>query len=397
MKKTFFDDLEKDIKILNSPTITEKGYTVDAITIRIPEELENFIKHDKRNRKIKDISYDGMPMEIKLKHQRFLNKSTNETISAPLDSILTEQSMTKRLNEYIMQLLEYKNVKNIADETGISKRKIYNLLENCTEDMLNNLVTNNVFIYRNDKMKKDLWIMIDVDTENIIGIIKDKQILIEKLIYNSYKHVIIPMDLELYRDLQIEEIKNIAIEQDSLKFTILKYIFKAYVTHRNKIKEIEIKRDAMLLTTSFEDEKRLFFKEISHLSKKETRELIRLLEENPIYSWYYDLKKLTTDSKNICYKTTASSYLSYETLSLNYINKIDSHIYSNSYSATNTDIIYLQGLLKTLQNTGIGITKNIFYKEQYSLFLEEYLKNENNLSDMQYLLRWNSINKDKKR
>ena len=400
MKKSFFKPLEKDIKITNTEDDIEcinNHYVVDAETIRVPEYLTNYNKHSKRSRKIKDIPYDGMSVTIQLKHQRFLNKETNETVSAPLDTIIPERNMTYRLYEYCVHSMKYNKIKNVSKETGVSERNLYYILENWLNSNVKKSFGDEIFIYRNDAINKDTWILIDLQSDYIIGILRNSSLLIDKIVNLNYKKVIIPFDLELFAELTSQTAKSVCIDNIDIKCTLIQCIFDAYLSHRKKIEKFEKDREITLLTSTVQLESKLFFKETIELSHDEKVQLLKILKENEIFKLFYEIKKATIQSNTLFYKSVKSDAISYEILE-NSQNILDNLIYSNLYVSINPYIIKLQGMLKTLQKLDYNIfDSDIIRKEKYDNIIEDFNTMKNILTDSQFLLRWNSVLEDKKR
>ena len=398
MEKSFFEDLNKDIKITSELEKNDNHYIVSAKSIRIPNSIELYKKHSFRNRKIKDIPYEGMPVTIDLKLQRFMNKNNNETISAPLDTILADSNMTNRLYNYCIDLMQYMKLKDISSLTNVSKRNLYYLLEKWENENINNLVLNSIFVYRNEKIAQDKWIIFANHSKKVIYIAENKYDLINKIkrLYDStnLKTVTIPDDLELYACLKSEQLENITLDNESLKNSMIGLLFKAYVEHRNWAEKL-INSTNPIFDYSIDDESRIFMLDSHLLSKKDNLLLINDLKTNKLFSFYYELKLSLTNTGRSAFKNTGTKACS--NVFYYSVKETNSDWKNNIFVTTNKYMVILLGYLQTLAFHNLELTSNSELNNYGDYLLNDYVTSHKNLSNKQFVLRWNFINENERR
>lgn len=389
MKKVYLRELKNEFELYYDEPINNNDVLQIVVnTIATPSNKIKYKKDGYKKTAFKDIPVNDCPVELIVLKQRFCNLDTKETFTLPLDCVLMNHRMTKRLANYALNELGMNSFNKVSKDTRISKRTLHYLFKEWMNKIEPTWETQSVYIFSLSD-ENDTYVIMDVK-QNAIKITKNIQSLIQCINKYGSQKVIAPSDEKLCVQLKLETKTDVVVDYFDFKNYVEKQVWKCYEKKRqNIIKKASIRKTKPDIKTNLIDEYNLFFKERYSLSDDELIQLNHICNDNSLYDFYYNAKDnlvlKVQPSKVDCKKkpTLSLSYTTifkpedYEVLPLlpirdKRINEIDNNI----------DILLEQGIHFNEELSNLRD-----YRHQYK---EEYNKLKNELTTSQFILRWNS-------
>ena len=410
MKESFFDELKPELILNINPKRklfiieSENDLVVPMKSVIISLDGD-VIKNGTRKIKIKDIPYNHKKVTLDISKQRFkLISNSNNNVDLEKYSIkcISEtHKMTKRLFHHINNQITFMNLKQITNATGVSRAVLYDIL-NEHQDIYKEAAFNGaLYIFKNDKLVKNHWLILNCNNNQAIKIVNNKRQLIRDINTLHPNKIFIPMDLDLYYELRGSEVDDIKIDYFDFINYVSQRIFYAYKQVRKEEEERFFNRyEKDLYQYSLEQEQELFLQSEKNLSKSDLQLLNDIEESNNLFQTYYLLKESILNNQIQCIETNRNNFI--KNISLNmalYAPRKDFFDINELFNIIepNEDIVSLIGLFHILQKGNIQFISLPSYYEEASYFMNDYKQNYSNLIDLQFPVRWNNTTEDKKR
>lgn len=351
-------------------TIDEPVVCMNCNTIRDFGTTGLFKKHSKNERLVSDISMHGKRVKIKIIHKRYKCPNCNYTFYELLDSVDTNDKVTRRLRSHIQKEALKKQFTTIAEEFGISNMTVRRAFDD--------------FVKENDKnrvLKAPRVIGIDEAHLNktmrgVITDIENKRIL--ELTENNLKKTIKAtiQSMEGYKDIQYATMDMATgyryamneLVPDAIciidKFHVIQYANRALdavrIAFKNSITKEQkklLRNDRWLLLSNKEDltakdidRRDNIFRmypvlEMAYMQKEALRDIYKIPDRKTAYECYYAWERSIPDILPQ-FKALAETINTCKTEIFNYF--LTDIKYTNAYTES------INNIIKRIEKSGVG-------------------------------------------
>lgn len=306
--KEYLDDL---IGIIPDEIVEESDKliidsTCNEAATRCPSCLSyNIIRNGSKKKKIKDLPFDGKPVVLNLKHQRWLCYKCDGTFWSDISIVDETHYMTKRLFDFIISRAMDESTSKISEETNVSKRLIVNMI-NEFYDINRVDRIDKTLVFTKAKFKNKMrYFLINGSSLGLIDYFNDLDSAVKfvnNLINKNNKFILyIPANLEIQMKFsEFMDRGDLRIDYRSYARFINNSTFECYKKCRELVKKT--------IETKIKTENKYFFLPQYSMSLDELAVLMKIFQMNNLYHEFYSLRDELLDKNRRYYSPFAYSF-----------------------------------------------------------------------------------------
>lgn len=388
---SYIEDLGDGLELVTNNVKEKEGFKIIEVrTTKLPDTKNRYKKNGNCFKYYKDLPIKEEKIQLHVKHQKFWDFTKNEEIKLNLNFVLPSHQITKRLANYTLALLCDRTYDNVAKITGIKSRTISSLIKEWYQQRSLNSDFSKVYVFQIQIRNDVTYIVLDANGDGI-KITKNKYKVKEFLSFRDINEIYLPIDVDLIVNLHPETNAKIIIDYQEFVNYVNQTVFDTYKKIRDKEEnKAKVRKTENPIKTSIKDERELFFQASSLLSESQIERLQDLKRQNHEFGNYYDVKEyLLSQRKTELLSVSKNNLMTSFNLQTIYDGPeiIKPTVINEAF--TNPDILKLIGTIQLLSIYDIKLDYSNTAQNYKQYLLNDYRQMNKNLSDLQFLLRWN--------